>query len=127
MPNSTRRESTSVDEPAVFTPSGPSYLDLFAKWLSKSLGLEHKLSSKNVKTIFWYFSLLMVYVFIQHKFDQNIRKVKKAENKLQEARANYIFYKSKYLDASKQSSMSVKLSKKGFDENSVPPLKIAAY
>ncbi|MGL4631809.1 MAG: FtsL-like putative cell division protein [Leadbetterella sp.] len=101
-----------------------STLDSFAKWLNEKLDIEERLSGRTIEYIVWFFSLMLIYIFIQHRYDGMIRAVEKAEIRLQESRASYIAYKSKYLFSSKQSELEKLLLPLGFEQNGQPPLKV---
>ncbi len=122
MSNTPRRKAEQ--EKSVSAPRS-NKIDTVASWINQTLDVNERLSTGMIKKTLWVFFLVFVYIFIQHRFDSLIRKLEKTENQLQEARASYISYKSKYLFASKQSELEKQLEPLGFEKNGHPPFKIA--
>lgn len=106
-------------------PVNINFIDPLAKWLNTKLDINQRLSPTMLRKVIWMCGLAIIYIFFQHRFDNLIRKTDKMETSLQESRATYIFYKSKYLFASKQSEISKRLEHLGFEKNGKAPLKIA--
>jgi Bacteriodetes cell division protein (FtsL-like) len=122
--NTVRRKAVHSNE---VPPSRKSFniIDPLAKWVNQKLDINERLSTDTIRKSIWFFFLTFVYIFLQHRFDGMIRKLDNTEKQLQEARASYISYKSKYLFASKQSELIKQLETRGFEKNGVPPFKIA--
>jgi hypothetical protein len=126
MANSTRRGRTESNQPSASKRTFDFYfIEPALQRLSTFLELEERLSLQKLKPILWFFCMVLAYIFLQHRYDGMIRSHDKAENQLQEARATYIWHKSKYLHQSKQSELSKTLEPFGFEKNGNPPLKIA--
>jgi Bacteriodetes cell division protein (FtsL-like) len=99
-------------------------IDPLAEWINNKVELDEKLSRHTLRKILWIMLLITLYIFFQHNFDGLIRKLNKTSRDVNEARAAYISYKSKYMFASKQSEVEKKLAGRGFDQNGQPPIKI---
>jgi Bacteriodetes cell division protein (FtsL-like) len=125
MSNTPRRKVEQARPTSSAQPKSYNIIDPFAIWINKKLEVNEKLSPSTIKKALWFFFLTFVYIFLQHRFDGMIRRLENTETQLQEARASYISYKSKYLFASKQSELEKKLEPMGFEKNGLPPFKIA--
>ncbi len=125
MSNTPRRKAEQANAPARARIVQKSFIDRLAGWLNQRLDANERLSPSMLQKAIWVFVLVLIYIFIQHRFDGLIRKLETTETQLQEARASYISYKSKYLFASKQSELEKQLEPLGFEKNGKPPFKIA--
>jgi Bacteriodetes cell division protein (FtsL-like) len=123
--SNTPRRKVEPAKTASAQPNSYNVIDPFAIWINKKLEVNEKLSPSTIKKALWFFFLTFLYIFLQHRFDGMIRRLENTETQLQEARASYISYKSKYLFASKQSELEKQLEPLGFEKNGVPPFKIA--
>lgn len=101
-------------------------VDPLANWINKKVEIDEKLSPTTLRKSIWVMFLILIYIFFQHNFDHLIRKLNKTERQVNEHRAAYISYKSRYMYASKQSEVEKKLENRGFDKSKTPPIKIIA-
>ena len=122
MSQNTPRKSA---QPARPSRSRTNPLDKLAKWINQKLEIDEKLSPASVKKVLWISGMVVIYIFFQHNLDGLIRKLHTTEKEVNEIRATYIYYKSKYLFASKQSEVEKKLETNGFERNADPPIKVS--
>ena len=96
MSQNTPRKSAQPTRPS---RSRTNPLDKLAKWINQKLEIDEKLSPASVKKVLWISGMVVIYIFFQHNFDGLIRKLHTTEKEVNEIRATYIYYKSKYLFA----------------------------
>ncbi|NBA85457.1 hypothetical protein GVN16_06770 [Emticicia sp. CRIBPO] len=99
-------------------------LSRLTDWINTKIDIGDELPTKTIRKLIWCICLAIIYIYFQHNYETQIRNLGKTEKEMNEKRAEYITYKSKYMFSSKQSEIEKKLADQGLEKNILPPLKI---
>lgn len=104
----------------VVTEASPSRLSAFSQ--------RFNINQLPVTVLFarasWVCLLAIFYVFFQNRFDKLSYQTAQSKSKMNERRAVYITKKEAYSLQSKQSEITKRLSYRGLDKSTTPPIKI---
>ncbi len=99
-------------------------LSRLTEWINSKIDIGDELPVKTIRKLIWCIGLAIIYIYFQHNYETMIRNLGRTEKEMNEKRAEYITYKSKYMFSSKQSEIEKKLAEHGLEKNIQPPVKI---
>jgi len=110
-------------KPAITAP-GPSIFSGMEKRMKLEAYFEEGFPVKFLPKILFAVVLILIYIGNTHFADKTTRKIDRAQNEVEDLRADYTTLKADVMFASKQSEVARRVKEMGLRESLNPPYKI---